>query len=311
MLDGFIRVAAASPKIKVGDVDYNIEQTVSFVRKAAARDTAVIVFPELGLTGYTCGDLFLQDTLLDGAKEALFGSAIAMAVVTGMLGLVKWMMTFDEKKLHESYKALGILTAELLVISLTIKYILSPIGEQAKEALFGSAIAVPNKASLACSPIGINKCLIVNDTTNKIPVNTPIALSDSVNSLLSNVINHLVNPAKPAITNVVTPTPIKASSQCFPIGINRFSVISETASRTVVNTPIVIKAFFNSFSSNVVTHLVNPTNAVTIPRVTTAPIIAFPPLRPIGISMLFVIIDTPNNTPVNTPNVILAHLSSF
>ena len=76
------------------------------------------------------------------AKEALFGSAIAMAVVTGMLGLVKWMMTFDEQKLSESYKALGILTAELLVISLTIKYILSPIGEQAKEALFGSAIAM-------------------------------------------------------------------------------------------------------------------------------------------------------------------------
>ena len=76
------------------------------------------------------------------AKEALFGSAIAMAVVTGMVGLVKWMMSFDEQKLSESYKALGILTAELLVISLTIKYILSPIGEQAKEALFGSAIAM-------------------------------------------------------------------------------------------------------------------------------------------------------------------------
>ena len=75
MLDGFIRVAAASPKIKVGDVDYNIEQTVSFVRKAAARDTAVIVFPELGLTGYTCGDLFGQKALLDKAKLGLFDLA--------------------------------------------------------------------------------------------------------------------------------------------------------------------------------------------------------------------------------------------
>ena len=75
MLDGFIRVAAASPKIKVGDVDYNIEQTVSFARKAAARDTAVIVFPELGLTGYTCGDLFGQKALLDKAKLGLFDLA--------------------------------------------------------------------------------------------------------------------------------------------------------------------------------------------------------------------------------------------
>ena len=76
------------------------------------------------------------------AKEALFGSAIAMTVVTGLVGLVKWLTTFDQKELYESYKALGVLTAELLVISLTIKYVLSPIGEQAKEALFGSAIAL-------------------------------------------------------------------------------------------------------------------------------------------------------------------------
>ena len=75
MLDGFIRVAAASPKIRVGDVDYNIAQTISFARKAAARDTAVIVFPELGLTGYTCGDLFEQKALLDKAKLGLFDLA--------------------------------------------------------------------------------------------------------------------------------------------------------------------------------------------------------------------------------------------
>ena len=75
MLDGFIRVAAASPKVKVGDVDFNIEQTVSLARKAAAKDTAVIVFPELGITGYTCGDLFCQKALLDKAKLGLFDLA--------------------------------------------------------------------------------------------------------------------------------------------------------------------------------------------------------------------------------------------
>ena len=75
MLDGFIRVAAASPKIKVGDVDYNIAKTVSLARKAAAKDTAVIVFPELGITGYTCGDLFEQKALLDKAKIGLFDHA--------------------------------------------------------------------------------------------------------------------------------------------------------------------------------------------------------------------------------------------
>ena len=75
MLDGFIRVAAASPKVRVGDVDYNVSQTVEFAKKAADNDCAVAVFPELGLTGYTCGDLFLQNALLDKAIEGLYDLA--------------------------------------------------------------------------------------------------------------------------------------------------------------------------------------------------------------------------------------------
>ena len=71
MLDGYIRVAAASPKVRVGDVDYNVAETVRFAKKAAAKDCSVVVFPELGLTGYTCGDLFLQNTLLDKAIDGL------------------------------------------------------------------------------------------------------------------------------------------------------------------------------------------------------------------------------------------------
>ena len=75
MLDGFIRVAAASPSVKVGDVDYNVAQTVELARKAASNDCAAIVFPELGLTGYTCGDLFLQNSLLDKAINGLYDLA--------------------------------------------------------------------------------------------------------------------------------------------------------------------------------------------------------------------------------------------
>lgn len=75
MLDGFIRVAAGSPKIRVGDVDFNVSQTVEFAKKASANDTAVIVFPELGLTGYTCGDLFNQNALLNKAIDGLYDLA--------------------------------------------------------------------------------------------------------------------------------------------------------------------------------------------------------------------------------------------
>lgn len=71
MKDGFIRVAAATPDIKVADCDYNADRIIELIRQAAAEDVSIIVFPELCITGYTCGDLFLQKVLLDGAKKAL------------------------------------------------------------------------------------------------------------------------------------------------------------------------------------------------------------------------------------------------
>lgn len=71
MKDGFIRVAAATPDIKVADCDYNADRIIELIRQAAAEDVSIVVFPELCITGYTCGDLFLQKVLLDGAKNAL------------------------------------------------------------------------------------------------------------------------------------------------------------------------------------------------------------------------------------------------
>ena len=71
MKDGFIRVAAATPDIKVADCDYNADRIIELIRQAAEEDASIVVFPELCITGYTCGDLFLQKVLLDGAKNAL------------------------------------------------------------------------------------------------------------------------------------------------------------------------------------------------------------------------------------------------
>lgn len=71
MEQGFIRVGAATPLISVADPAHNRNQIEELCREAAARQVKVLVFPELCLTGYTCGDLFLQDTLLRGAEEGL------------------------------------------------------------------------------------------------------------------------------------------------------------------------------------------------------------------------------------------------
>ncbi len=71
MRDGFIKVAAGTPKIKVADCGYNAEQIITLMKDAAAQGVKVLALPELCVTGYTCGDLFLQDTLLKGAEDAL------------------------------------------------------------------------------------------------------------------------------------------------------------------------------------------------------------------------------------------------
>ena len=71
MRHGFIKVAAATPDIRVADVDYNKEQIIRQMNEAAEAGAKIIVFPELCITGYTCSDLFLQDILLKGAKKAL------------------------------------------------------------------------------------------------------------------------------------------------------------------------------------------------------------------------------------------------
>ena len=62
MRDGFITVACGAPKLRLADCDYNAEQTFTIMRKAEQAGVKVLVLPELGLTGYSCGDLFYQDT---------------------------------------------------------------------------------------------------------------------------------------------------------------------------------------------------------------------------------------------------------
>ena len=85
MKDGFIKVAAATPEIRVADCAYNAAQICELLTKAYAAGAKIIVFPELCLTGYTCGDLFWQETLLEEARRGL---SRILAHTKGQDGLV-------------------------------------------------------------------------------------------------------------------------------------------------------------------------------------------------------------------------------
>ncbi|MBR0159815.1 MAG: NAD(+) synthase [Oscillospiraceae bacterium] len=71
MKNGFVKVAAASPVIRVADTVYNAARVIDTIQTANAQGVRVLVFPELTLTGCSCRDLFRHRVLLDGAKEAL------------------------------------------------------------------------------------------------------------------------------------------------------------------------------------------------------------------------------------------------
>ncbi|MFL5243267.1 MAG: NAD(+) synthase [Gemmataceae bacterium] len=82
---GFLRVAAAVPALRVADCAYNAERILALMARAETQEVGILVFPELSITGYTCGDLFQQIVLQKGALEALSHLAqLGMMVYSGI-----------------------------------------------------------------------------------------------------------------------------------------------------------------------------------------------------------------------------------
>ena len=71
MKHGFLKVATAAPHVTVADCSANVKEMISIAQAAYADGVRLLVFPELCITGYTCGDLFLQEILLEEAKNQL------------------------------------------------------------------------------------------------------------------------------------------------------------------------------------------------------------------------------------------------
>lgn len=86
---GFVRVGAAAHELRVADCIFNTEKIIEVIRDAEKKSVEFLVFPELCITGYTCGDLFLKDTLLKGAKDALIkiAGATSKSSMISIIGL--------------------------------------------------------------------------------------------------------------------------------------------------------------------------------------------------------------------------------
>ena len=93
---GFIKACAVSPALRVADCPYNAQKTIEAMQQAAEDGCQLTVFPELGLTGYTCGDLFLQQPLLDAAEAAL-REILKASEALHLVALVGLPVTVDAK----------------------------------------------------------------------------------------------------------------------------------------------------------------------------------------------------------------------
>ena len=144
MRDGFISVAAGTPKIRVEDCRYNAEQIFTLMREADKQGVKVLALPELCLTGYTCGDLFLQDTLLRGAEEGLqtiLEATRNLEIVTA-LGLPVW-----DKWDNKLYNCAAIIQKEE-ILGLIPKVYLPNYGEFYEQRWFASGSGVEHGIEL-------------------------------------------------------------------------------------------------------------------------------------------------------------------
>src|SRR5829696_1354335 len=94
---GFARVATAVPHLRVADTRHNAARTVNLLHRASDEAADVLVFPEVGLTGYTCNDLFYQRTLQEGAVDALRSVTVASARLFDGLAVVGLPLVVDDQ----------------------------------------------------------------------------------------------------------------------------------------------------------------------------------------------------------------------
>ncbi len=130
---GFLRVAVAAPELRVADVAFNARATAAAMRELAAQGVRIAVFPELGLTGYTCADLFYQPTLRHAAGQA----ARELAETAHALGLIAFV-GLPVEAAGRLYNCAAVL-AEGRVWGLTPKSYLPTSGEYYERRWFSPA----------------------------------------------------------------------------------------------------------------------------------------------------------------------------
>ncbi len=158
---GFVKVCAAVPEMKVADINFNTESIIKLMQKAYKKNTQIIVFPELCLTGYTCGDLFQQQILLDKSIEQL-GHILTVSKDLNIISIIGMPIKYDNQLFN-----CAVVIKNGNILGVVPKSFIPGYSEFYEERWFSSGKTLINKTILLCGqnvPLGID--ILFGDSNN-------------------------------------------------------------------------------------------------------------------------------------------------
>lgn len=215
---GYVRVAASVPEIKVANVEFNVKEIVNEIKKLAKEGVQVVTFPELSITGYTCGDLFNQDFLVEKSIEGL-ETIVKDTAKLDIVSIVGMPIRIDNKLYNTS-----VVVSKGEVLGIVPKTYIDRHGEEGR--WFNTADTLHSKTTqLFGREVVVGTDLLFRDKEDK-----RITLGIEVGEDLWNIKNPSVNLALGGATIIVNPA---ASNELIGKYEYRKNLLKITSAKTV------------------------------------------------------------------------------
>lgn len=215
---GYVRVAAAVPEIKVANVEFNVKEIVNEIKKLAKEGVQVVTFPELSITGYTCGDLFNQDFLVEKSIEGL-ETIVKDTAKLDIVSIVGMPIRIDNKLYNSS-----VVVSKGEVLGIVPKTYIDRHGEEGR--WFNTGDTLHNKSiNLLGKEVVVGTDLLFRDKEDK-----RITLGVEVGEDLWNIKNPSINLALGGATIIVNPA---ASNELIGKYEYRKNLLKITSAKTV------------------------------------------------------------------------------
>ncbi len=215
---GYVRVAAAVPEIKVANVEFNVKEIVSEIKKLSKEGVQVVVFPELSITGYTCGDLFNQDFLVEKSIEGL-EIIVKDTAKLDIVSIVGMPVRIDNKLYNAS-----VVVSKGEVLGIVPKTYIDRHGEEGRWFSTGDTLRT-KEINLLGKTVVVGTDLLFRDKEDK-----RITLGIEVGEDLWNIKNPSINLALGGATIIVNPA---ASNELIGKYEYRKNLLKITSAKTV------------------------------------------------------------------------------